>query len=64
MTISRFLYALALVVITIVAIAYGIAYLQIRERNRMAEELTQWELQEWKENLLTEREREFFGRPK
>lgn len=61
MTISRFFYALAMMVITIVAIAYGIAYLQIRERNRMAEELAQWELQEWKENLLTERQREFVG---
>lgn len=61
MTISRFFYALAMMVITIVAIACGIAYLQIRERNRMAEELAQWELQEWKENLLTERRREFVG---
>lgn len=61
MTISRFFYALAMMVITIVAIACGIAYLQIRERNRMAEELAQWELQEWKENLLTERQREFVG---
>ena len=61
MTISRFFYALALVVITIVAIAYGLAYLQIREHNRMAEELAQWELKEWKENLLTERQREFVG---
>lgn len=62
MTISRFFYALAMTVITIVAVAYGIAYLQIRERNRMAEELAQSELQEWKKDLLAERQREFLGR--
>jgi hypothetical protein len=27
----------------------------------MSEELAQWQLEEWKENLLTERQRELIG---
>ena len=61
MSMSRFFSALAMVVATIVAVAYGAAYLQIRERDRMASELAQWHLEEWKQSYLNERRNEFAG---
>ncbi len=42
-----------------VVVGFGSAYLEVHKRHQMSDELVQWELQEWKENLLTERQREF-----
>lgn len=47
-----------------VVVGFGVAYLETHKRNRMSEEIAAWELQEWKENLLTEREKEFLGAAK
>ncbi len=45
-----------------VVMGFGSAYLEIQKRHQMSDELAQWELRAWKENLLEERHREFLGR--
>ena len=62
MTLSQFFSVLAMVVATAIALGFGSAYLEIRQRDQMAAELAQWQLEEWKDNLLEERHREFLGR--
>ena len=52
---------MAMAVTAAVVVGFGVAYLETHKRNRMADELAQWQLEEWKENLLTERQREFVG---
>lgn len=44
-----------------VVVGFGSAYMEMQKRHAMSDELAQWELREWKENLLTERQREFIG---
>ena len=61
MTARRFCSALAMAITAAVVVGFGTAYSEIQKRNAMSDELDQWELSEWKENLLTEREREFIG---
>lgn len=53
---------MAMAITAAVVAGFGSAYLEVQKRNQMSDELAAWELQEWKENLLTEREREFLGR--
>lgn len=53
-----------MVVATAVMAGFGVAYLEVQKHHRMSDELAQWELNEWKENLLDERQREFLGRSK
>ena len=61
MTARRFCSALAMAITAAVVVGFGSAYLEVQKRHQMSEELVQWELREWKENLLTERQREFVG---
>lgn len=55
---------MAMFVTTAIVVGFGAAYLELQKRNRMSEQMAAWELQEWKENLLTEREKEFLGAAK
>jgi len=55
---------MAMAVTAAVIVGFAAAYQEVQKRNQMSDELAAWELQEWKENLLTEREREFLGRSK
>ena len=60
----RFLSILAVSVTATVVVGFASAYLEMKKRERLADELAQWQLeewQEWKENLLEERHREFLG---
>jgi hypothetical protein len=61
MTVRRFCSALAMAITAAVVVGFGTAYLEMQKRHAMSDELAQWELSEWKENLLTERQREFIG---
>jgi hypothetical protein len=61
MTARRFCSALAMAITAAVVVGFGSAYMEMQKRNAMSAELAQWELSEWKENLLTERQREFIG---
>ena len=53
--------AIAMAVTAAVVVGFGSAYLEVHKRHQMSEELAQWQLEEWKENLLTERQRELIG---
>lgn len=64
MTARRFCSVMSMAVTAAVVVGFGVAYLETHKRNRMSEEMAAWELQEWKENLLTEREKEFLGAAK
>lgn len=57
----RFLSILAMSVTATVVVGFASAYLEMQKRERLADELAQWHLEEWKENLLQERHREFLG---
>ena len=61
MTARRFCSIMAMAVTAAVIVGFGSAYLEVHKRHQMSEELAQWELKEWKDNLLTERQREFVG---
>lgn len=61
MTARRFCFAVAMTVATAVIAGFGVAYLEVQKHHRMSDELAQWELTEWKENLLDARQREFLG---
>jgi hypothetical protein len=52
---------MAMAVTAAVVVGFGSAYLEVHKRHQMSEELAQWQLEEWKENLLTERQRELIG---
>ena len=62
MTARRFCSAMAMAITAAVVVGFGSAYWEAQKRSLMSEELAQWELQEWKENLLAERHREFLER--
>lgn len=62
MRLPKFISLLAMLIGAAIGFGYGSTYLKIRERDQMATELAQWQLDEWKENLLAERKREFFER--
>jgi hypothetical protein len=55
---------MSMAVTAAIVVGFGAAYSELQKRNQMSEEMAAWELQEWKDNLLTERQREFFGRVK
>ncbi len=61
MTARRFCSALAMAITATVVVGFGTTYMEMQKRHAMSDELAQWELREWKENLLTERQREFIG---
>jgi hypothetical protein len=60
-TARRFCSALAMAITATVVVGFGTTYMEMQKRHAMSDELAQWELREWKENLLTERQREFIG---
>lgn len=64
MTARRFCSVMSMAVTAAIVVGFGAAYSELQKRNQMSEEMAAWELQEWKDNLLTERQREFFGRVK
>lgn len=64
MTARRICSALAMLITAAVVVGFGSAYSEAQKRNRMSDELAHWQLEEWKENLLDERQREFLGRSK
>ena len=64
MTARRVFSVMAMVVTAAIVAGFGSAYLEVQKRSRMADELAQWELQEWKDNLLDARQKEFLGAAK
>lgn len=59
MTPPRIFLAAAMTVVTATFIGFGVAHHGAQQRARLSAELAQWQLEEWKENLLAERHREF-----
>lgn len=62
MTASHLLTGLAIATTSAIALGLGTTYMQIRERDQLAAEIAQWRFDEWKQNLLEERRREFLER--
>lgn len=59
MTAPRFFSTLTMAITATIIVGFGSAYLENLKRNRMSDELAQWQLEEWKDNLKSERHREF-----
>ena len=55
----RFFSAAAMLTVTATFVGFGVAHHKTQERARLSAELAQWQLEEWKDNLLAERHREF-----
>lgn len=59
MTAPRIFLTAAMTVVAATFIGFGVAHHEAQQRARLSAELAQWHLEEWKENLLAERHREF-----
>jgi hypothetical protein len=62
MTAPRFFSVAAMIAVAATVLGFGAAYREVQQRERLSIELTAWQLEEWKDNLLEERQREFFER--
>lgn len=62
MTAPRFLLVAAMIAVAATVLGFGAAYHEVQQRERLSIELTAWQLEEWKDNLLEERHREFSER--
>jgi hypothetical protein len=59
MTVPRLFLAAAMTVVTATFIGFGVAHHEAQKRAQLSAELAKWQLEEWKDNLLAERHREF-----
>lgn len=64
MTTRRFCSIVAMTITAAVIFGFATAIVEMQRRARLSDQLAQWQLEEWKENLLDERQREFLGRSK
>jgi hypothetical protein len=59
MTVPRLFLAAAMTVVTATFVGFGVAHHEAQQRAQLSAELAKWQLEEWKDNLLAERHREF-----
>jgi hypothetical protein len=59
MTVPRLFLAAAMIVVTATFVGFGVAHHEAQQRAQLSAELAKWQLEEWKDNLLAERHREF-----